>query len=67
MENLCLTARLVAQSAQARRESRGQHFREDHPQRDDAWLRHVVMRRGAQGPLVEFKDVTQPETNQRRA
>ena len=66
MENLCLTARLVAQSALARRESRGQHFREDHPQQNDAWLRHVVVRRGTQGPLLEFKDVTQPETNHRK-
>ena len=66
MENLCLTARLVAQSALARKESRGQHFREDHPQQNDAWLRHVVIRRGAQGPLLEFQDVTQPATNHRK-
>ncbi len=66
MENLCLTARLVARSALARRESRGQHFREDHPKQDDAWLRHVVIRRGAQGPLLELKDVTQRETNHQK-
>ena len=66
MENLCLTARLVAQSALARKESRGQHFREDHPQQNDAWLRHVVIRRGSQGPLLEFQDVTQPATNHRK-
>ena len=66
MENLCLTARLVARSALARRESRGQHFREDHPKQDDAWLRHVVIRRGTQGPLLELKDVTQRETNHRK-
>ena len=66
MENLCLTARLVARSALARRESRGQHFREDHPKQDDAWLRHVVIRRGTQGPLLELKDVTQRETNHQK-
>ena len=60
MENLCLTARLVAQSALARKESRGQHFREELGQQP------VEDARGAQGPLLELKNVTQREANHRK-
>ena len=36
------TARLVAEAARFRRESRGTHFRTDHPERDDAaWRVHT--------------------------
>lgn len=40
------TAWLVCRSAQARTESRGAHFRDDHPQEDPVWIRHVVVRAG---------------------
>ena len=39
-------ARLVAESALVREESRGSHFRADHPETSDAFLGHVVFRRG---------------------
>ncbi|PWU25403.1 MAG: aspartate oxidase [Candidatus Rokuibacteriota bacterium] len=45
-------ARLVAESALVRAESRGSHFRADHPVEDPAFERHVVLRQGSQ-PVLE--------------
>jgi L-aspartate oxidase len=47
-----LLPRLVAESALARRESRGAHFRSDFPTEDDAFRAHVVLARG-QEPRLE--------------
>jgi L-aspartate oxidase len=47
-----LLPRLIAESALARRESRGAHFRSDFPTEDDAFRGHVVLRRG-QEPVIE--------------
>lgn len=49
---------LVA-SALVRDESRGGHYREDHPLRDDAnWLKHTLVTRKEDGTLVmDFKPV----------
>jgi L-aspartate oxidase len=46
-----LLARLVAESALAREESRGVHFRADHPSDDPAFLAHLVVRRGRTAEL----------------
>ena len=47
--NLVTVAKLIARAALRREESRGGHFREDFPQRDDRhWLVHVVDRRDAE-------------------
>jgi L-aspartate oxidase len=44
--------RLIAEAALTRRESRGVHFRADHPYEDAHYIGHVVQRRGAE-PRVE--------------
>jgi L-aspartate oxidase len=46
--NLVTVAKLIARAALRREESRGGHFREDFPERDDAhWRVHIVDRRDA--------------------
>jgi L-aspartate oxidase len=47
-----LLARLVAESALFRTESRGAHFRADHPHEDEAFAGHVVLRPGRE-PVLE--------------
>jgi len=55
--NLVTVAKLIAQAALRREESRGGHLREDFPNRDDGhWQVHVVDRRGAGSPPIEPQD-----------
>ncbi|MEV7788413.1 L-aspartate oxidase [Streptomyces sp. NPDC088106] len=43
--NLLCVARVLVDAARRREETRGCHWREDHPERDDAnWRRHIVVR-----------------------
>ncbi len=45
VRNLATVARLVARAALARPESRGGHFRADHPDTRSAWARRIVLSR----------------------
>jgi succinate dehydrogenase / fumarate reductase flavoprotein subunit len=50
---------IITRGARARTESRGAHFRLDHPQRDDRnWLHHTLVRRGENGPEFTAGPVT---------
>ena len=52
-------AEATVASALARTESRGGHYREDHPTRDDTdWLRHTLAYRSRGGPVLRYKPVT---------
>ena len=52
-------AETLVVSARARTESRGGHFREDHPARDDKhWLRHSLAFRTDGGVKLDYKPVT---------
>ncbi len=41
--NLVITGRLMTESALMRQESRGAHYRTDHPQRSNDWLKHIIL------------------------
>jgi len=45
LSNLVTTARLVAEAAIIRKESRGAHFRTDYPQTSPEWLKHIVLKK----------------------
>ena len=56
LDNLCRTAEAIALAALTRQESRGTHYREDFPDKDDtAWHCNVVVRQEGDGTLRAYK------------
>jgi L-aspartate oxidase len=59
LANMLTVASLITHAASLRTESRGAHSRQDFPQREDAWLNHVVLQRQLkeEGTLEATADV----------
>ncbi len=58
--NLCTVARLVARAALARPESRGGHFRADHPDTRTAWARRIVLSRSRDREQLAIEPIPSP-------
>lgn len=59
LESLLNLSYVILVSAIAREESRGAHFREDYPERDDrSWLKHTLIRKTGGGYSLFYKPVT---------
>ncbi len=62
MQNMLTVARLIADAATARRESRGVHYRSDFPDQDDAQFKgHVTQRRTEGRIAVGFERAESPD------
>jgi succinate dehydrogenase / fumarate reductase, flavoprotein subunit len=58
LRSMLSLAEITARGALARKESRGSHFRKDHPERNDSqWLRHTLARREGEEFCLEYSDV----------
>ncbi|MEE9586037.1 MAG: succinate dehydrogenase/fumarate reductase flavoprotein subunit, partial [Nitrososphaerales archaeon] len=58
LEAMLQVGEVLLVSAYARTESRGAHFRIDHPSRDDKkWLKHTLAYRTEDGPKLEYTPV----------
>ncbi len=65
LANMLTVAALVAEASLARAESRGTHFRDDHPQRDDAtFCRRIFLTRGSDGAIRTSLGPLQRPTDQ---
>lgn len=53
VRNMFTLARLMVQAALMRTESRGAHQRQDYPEIDPAWEKHIIFRKSLTGPEVQ--------------
>jgi succinate dehydrogenase / fumarate reductase flavoprotein subunit len=59
LENMLKTAEAIVFSALQRKESRGAHYREDFPERNDRkWLKHTLVYGSPEGLKLRYKPVT---------
>jgi succinate dehydrogenase / fumarate reductase flavoprotein subunit len=59
LQNVVDLAQTIAAGALGREESRGAHYRQDFPRRDDAkWMKHTIAHYGDDGPRLSHADVT---------
>jgi succinate dehydrogenase / fumarate reductase flavoprotein subunit len=59
LESLLGLAEAITFSALERKESRGAHYREDYPERDDRnWLKHTLVRETEGGLEVSYQPVS---------
>jgi succinate dehydrogenase / fumarate reductase flavoprotein subunit len=59
LQNMLQLAEAIAASALNRTESRGAHWREDYPHRDDEnWLKHTLVQKTDSGISISYKPVT---------
>ncbi len=59
LEGMLHLAETIVEGALAREESRGSHFRVDHPKRDDEhWLRHTLAFKTPEGVRLGYKEVS---------
>jgi L-aspartate oxidase len=56
--NLATVAAALVAAAQQRAETRGCHWREDHPTAEDAWRGHLISRLGMDGGIAMTYEVT---------
>jgi succinate dehydrogenase/fumarate reductase flavoprotein subunit len=65
LRNLLLVGEILARAIQMRKETRGDHYREDHPERDDTnWLR-VIKVRHKDGEMQFQTEVIDPDWSER--
>ncbi|MFP4142061.1 MAG: FAD-dependent oxidoreductase [Thermoplasmata archaeon] len=59
LKSMVNIAEVVALSSIEREESRGSHFRRDHPDRDDeGYMYHTMVEKTGEGPELRYEDVT---------
>lgn len=68
--NFVSLAKLVAAAALWREESRGAHFRTDHPEQDEKWRAHSIQKKGGEifaAPLIDPTDEARSPAAARQA
>ncbi|MFH0970676.1 MAG: FAD-binding protein [Candidatus Diapherotrites archaeon] len=57
-QNMVTFSQAILESALARRESRGSHYRTDYPTRnDEGWMKHILCVQKGEKPMISYKKV----------